>query len=41
LLKGIRILKIDLNDKKAREYYYIAYGVLASAAGSLLLFFFK
>lgn len=41
LLKGIRILRIDLNDRKAREYYYIAYAVLASVAGPLLMFFFK
>jgi len=40
LLKGSRILKIDLNDRKAREYYYIAYAVLASVAGTLLMFFF-
>lgn len=41
LLRGIRILKIDLNDRKNREYYYITCAVLASVAGSLLLFFFR
>lgn len=41
LLKGVNILKTNLNDKKAREHYYIAYGVLASVAGVLLIFFFK
>lgn len=41
LLKGMRVLRTDLNDSKAREYYYVAYGVLASVAGSLLVFFFK
>ena len=41
LLKGVRILKIDLNDKKARIYYYTAYGFSASVAGLLLVFLFK
>ncbi len=41
LLKGIRILRIDLNDKNTRKYYYITYGVLASVAGVLLVFFFN
>lgn len=41
LLKGVKILKIDLNDNNTRTYYYIAYGVPASVAGFLLVFFFK
>lgn len=41
LLKGVKILKIDLNDKNTRTYYYIAYGVPASVAGLLLIFLFK
>jgi hypothetical protein len=41
LLKGVKILKIDLNDNNTRTYYYIAYGVPASVAGLLLVFFFK
>jgi len=41
LLKGVKILKADLNDKDARTQYYITYGVLASVAGLLLTFFFK
>ena len=40
LLKGVKILKIDLNDKNTRKYYYIAYGVLASVAGLSLIFLF-
>jgi len=41
LLKGVKILKIDLSDQNTRKYYYIAYGVPASVAGLLLVFFFK
>jgi hypothetical protein len=41
LLKGVKILKADLNDKDTRTQYYITYGVLASVAGFLLTFFFK
>lgn len=41
LLKGVKILKADLNDKDTRTQYYIAYGVAASVAGLLLVFFFK
>jgi len=41
LLKGVKILKGDLNDKDTRTQYYITYGVLASVAGLLLTFFFK
>jgi hypothetical protein len=41
LLKGVKILKADLNDKDTRTQYYIAYGVSASVAGLLLTFFFK
>ena len=40
LLKGMKVLRIDLNDSKAREYYYAAYGVLSSVAGTLLMFLF-
>jgi hypothetical protein len=41
LLKGVRILKIDLEDRNTRRYYYMAYGVPASIAGLLLVFFFR
>lgn len=41
LLKGVKILKIDLNDKNTHKYYYITYGVLASVAGISLIFFFN
>ena len=41
LLKGVKILKADLNDKDTRTQYYITYGVLASVAGLLLTFLFK
>lgn len=41
LLKGIKILKMDLNDKNTRKDYYIAWGVFASVAGLLLIFLFK
>ena len=40
LLRIVKISKIDMNDKDTRRYYFIAYGVLASAIGLFLIFFF-
>jgi hypothetical protein len=41
LLKGVKILRADLNNKDTRTQYYITYGVLASVVGLLLTFFFR
>jgi len=41
VLKGVKILRADLNDRDTRTHYYITYGVLASVAGLLLTFFFN
>jgi len=41
LLKGVGILKMDLNDANSRKYYYTGYTVIFLVSGLLLMFFFN